>query len=558
MSAAVNEPVGKYRYLLELGQGGTANVYLAVARGPSGFSKLVVMKTLKPSLASEVEFVRMFRTEARLAARLSHPNIVQTNEVTEDGTAPSIVMEYLEGQPLSSVLARSLSSMPLMLHLRVILDVLTGLEYAHELLDYDGTPLSLVHRDVTPHNVFVTFDGQVKLLDFGIAKIATEGPDTQTGVIKGKARYIPPEQIAGTPIDRRADVFAVGVMLWEALVGDRMWKSQSDVTVMNRVLTGNIPSPSVMRPEVSPALDQICRKALSANRNDRYATAAEFEADLEAAIRAVNGLTPPTNRELGKYVSELFADVRYEIRRTIDTQLRDMNVLSWDDYHARVANPPAMALPVRPPSESRDQPLEGATSTAHAANLAIGTKPWHWALCGAGLLGFVALMWRISEFAVLPARASNPHPLAAASSVPSAHVAASRQQETFHVRLEAVPSEAKLFLDGNALPANPYTQSLPRGKYLLRVEAEGYVTTSETLTLEQDAEVRLELRPKKAHAPPESLKQSPRKGRGALLNTPKAKAERPSPSSAATPLASCSMPYLVDSRGIKRIKPECM
>lgn len=562
MSVAVKEPVGKYRYLLELGQGGTANVYLAVAQGPSGFNKLVVMKTLKPSLVIDAEFVNMFRTEARLAARLSHPNIVQTNEVTEDGSAPSIVMEYLEGQPLSSILARSLGNMPLELHLKVLMEVLAGLEYAHELLDYDGTPLRLVHRDVTPHNVFVTFDGQVKLLDFGIAKTANGSPDTQTGVIKGKARYIPPEQIAGTPIDRRADLFAVGVMLWEALAGERMWKGQSDVTVMNRVLTGNIPSPSIMRPAINPALDQICRKALSSNRDQRYGTAAEFETALEAPLRAMTGGGLPSNRELGKHVSDLFADIRFEVRRAIDQQLRVISSLSSDEYHVRALNPPAMALPVRSlDTLSGAQPMATITSTARGTSLGTSKRRWQWGLCVAGLVGVLLLIWRIAVHGGTPTTSTaNTRASAAArpaSTLPSTPEAReiSGAREMFTLRIETSPASAQLYLDGNALSTNPYHDSLPQGKYLVRAEAEGYLATSEAVFLERDAELKLALVPLETRFESVPIKQ-PKRGRGAPALTGKAKAARVSTASVAQ--VNCGVPYFVDERGIKKIKPECM
>src|SRR5262245_49480077 len=175
---------GKYRLIVELGQGGTAIVYLAVARGPGGFNKLVVLKMMKRALLAEPELAEMFMNEARLSARLSHQNIVETNEVFEQDGIPVIVMQYLEGQPLSMVVARSEpkpEKFPLVWHLRVISEALAGLHHSHELADYDGTPLHLVHRDMTPHNVFITYDGQVKILDFGIAKINRSAATTEVG-----------------------------------------------------------------------------------------------------------------------------------------------------------------------------------------------------------------------------------------------------------------------------------------------------------------------------------------------------------------------------------------
>ncbi len=216
---------GRFRVIAEVGEGGMAKVYLAVARGFSGFNKLVVLKSLRSNLASDRACVDMFLHEARLAARLNHPNVVQTYEVIEEDGRPVMVMEYLEGQPLSQIAVRAQADkrFTLSMRLHVLCDVLAGLHYAHELRDFDGTALDLVHRDVSPQNIFVTFEGQVKLLDFGIAKVVhTSAPaETDAGVLKGKVLYMAPEQIAGEALDRRADIFAVGVMLWEALAGER-------------------------------------------------------------------------------------------------------------------------------------------------------------------------------------------------------------------------------------------------------------------------------------------------------------------------------------------------
>src|SRR5215468_860759 len=325
---------GKYRVLVELGQGGTVIVYLAVARGPSGFNKLVVLKALKKNLANDPEFRNMFLNEARLAARLNHPNIVQTNEVAEDEGVPVIVMEYLEGQPLSNILIRGRTgALSLAAHLRIITDSLAGLHYAHEVTDFDGTPLGVVHRDMTPHNVFVTFEGQVKVLDFGIAKLGTSMIETQAGVIKGKLRYMPPEQISGEAIDRRADIYAVGVMLWEAAAGERLWKGHSDATIMNRVLNGEIPSPREKKPEIPEELERICMKALAADRNNRYPTAADLESDLEALLATMpDGRV--TGRQIGKLVDKRVEDVRVRTKALVEAQLSKVASLSWAEYQA--------------------------------------------------------------------------------------------------------------------------------------------------------------------------------------------------------------------------------
>ncbi len=314
------EAVGKYRIVLPLGQGGTADVYLAVVDGPSGFTKLVVVKVLRKSLASDDDFRQMFLSEARLAARLHHQNIVQTNEVIEVDGAPVLVMEYLDGQPLSQVITRGKQGgFSLAMQLRVLVDALAGLHAAHELADFDGTPLGVVHRDVSPHNLFVTLEGHAKVLDFGIAKLERSLVETEVGTVKGKLRYMAPEQIRGDKLDRRADIYAAGVMLWEALTGERMWKVSAEREIRQRVLEGDLQMPETVRPDVPPPLARICRRALSRAPDDRYATARQLADELEAAMSEL-GLAA-SHREIGATVARLFDDVRRETKRTIEAKL---------------------------------------------------------------------------------------------------------------------------------------------------------------------------------------------------------------------------------------------
>src|SRR4051794_19400998 len=255
-----------------------AEVYLAVVRGPAGFNKLVVIKQIRPQLADDPEFLGMFLDEARLAARLSHPNVVQTNEVGQEGNRYFIAMEYLEGQALNRLAYRLQKGdgFSLSMHVKVLIDALGGLHHAHELVDYNGSPLGVVHRDVTPHNVFVTYDGHVKVVDFGIAKALNSSVETRTGVLKGKISYMAPEQAQGERVDRRADIFSVGVMLWEAATGKRLWKGVPDIPILQRLLSGEIPKPRTVRPEVPERLEAIIMKALAHRREDRYANAVDL------------------------------------------------------------------------------------------------------------------------------------------------------------------------------------------------------------------------------------------------------------------------------------------
>src|SRR6185503_55782 len=182
-------------------------------------------------------------------------------------------MEYLDGQPLSQVIVRGKQgAFTLAMQFRVLADALAGLHAAHELADFDGTPLGVVHRDVSPHNLFVTVEGHAKVLDFGIAKLERSLVETEVGTVKGKLRYMAPEQIAGDKLDRRADVYAAGVILWEALTGERMWKaSSSEPDIRTRVLAGNLPLAQTVRPEVPASLARVCQRALSRAPGERHA-----------------------------------------------------------------------------------------------------------------------------------------------------------------------------------------------------------------------------------------------------------------------------------------------
>lgn len=325
--------LGKYRLLLELGQGGMANVFLAVARGHSGFHKLVVLKMLRPSLAKDPQFLTMFLDEGRLAARLNHPNVVQTNEVGLERDRYLIAMEYLEGQPLSKVIHRAKQGgtpLPLALHLRILADTLAGLHYAHELADFDGTALQLVHRDVSPQNIFVTYDGQVKVLDFGIAKASTSTTHTVAGVLKGKFGYMAPEQFAGEPMDRRTDVYAMGVLLWEALTGQRSRPRKLEGPLPG--LTTEMPTPSSLRPDIDPRLDAICQRALAHDPKQRFETAAQMQEELETVLAQQSGRR--SARDLGRFVEQLFKEERSTVKVTLERQLAAATRLPTGEYQA--------------------------------------------------------------------------------------------------------------------------------------------------------------------------------------------------------------------------------
>ena len=297
-----------------------SEVFLTLTQsGLGGFQKLVVVKLLRRDLAEDEDFRRMFLDEARLTARLNHPNVVQTNDVGEDLGRFYIAMEYLEGQTFERVRrARNAGRLvPLNMQVQMLVDVLSGLHYAHELTDYDNTPMSIVHRDVTPSNIFITYDGQVKLVDFGIAKVLDSMNHTRAGVLKGKARYMAPEQITGAAIDRRADIYSVGVILWEMLAGRQIWRGHNETEILQRVASGEFPALPVDAP---PVLTQICMTAMSHAPRNRHATAEILRTELEGYLSEY--ATPSRGRGLGAAVSELFGDERVQIRRLIDAQIK--------------------------------------------------------------------------------------------------------------------------------------------------------------------------------------------------------------------------------------------
>jgi serine/threonine protein kinase len=317
--AASRGGLGRYRHLLDLGRGGMADVWLAATRGSAGIDVLHVVKELKEELSEEDEFRRMFLDEARLAARLNHPNVVRTHEVGESDGEYFLVMEYLDGQSLHAI--RKLRDFPLRAELRVLGEVLEGLHYAHELAGLDGRGLAVVHRDISPQNVFVTYTGHVKVVDFGIAKALTQSSSTRAGEIKGKASYMSPEQVRAVgAVDRRTDLFAMGVLLWEAIANRPMWQGVPELAVLHRLSNGQIPSLRDRVPEAPPALLELVESALSPEPARRPPTAAAMQRQLEAAVREMGGPLP--RADLASWMERRFQADRLRTRQILESQLR--------------------------------------------------------------------------------------------------------------------------------------------------------------------------------------------------------------------------------------------
>jgi serine/threonine protein kinase len=311
----------RYQPIAQIGRGGMAEVLLAMMDAGCGARRLVVLKRIWPELAADPEFMTMFLDEARLSVRMNHPNVVRTYEVLAHGAEATIAMEYLDGQPLTRVMnrLRGTAELSVPLRLRILMSVLAGLEHAHTLTDLDGQPLEVVHRDVSPHNVFVTYDGQMKLVDFGVAKTLAASHHTRPGALKGKLAYMAPEQLQPVEVDHRADLFAVGVMLWEMLAGRRLWQGMNEVQIVSQLAAGLPFPPLPPEAEFPPGLDEICERALEPIPDRRYQTAAEMERDLE---RVLIGSEDSHARNLGRVVALAFSAERAERQRLIEAGSR--------------------------------------------------------------------------------------------------------------------------------------------------------------------------------------------------------------------------------------------
>lgn len=563
-SAAAGSPVfSKYRLVARLGSGGMAEVFLALSGAPqSGLSKLVVLKVLRPDLApaERADFARMFYDEGRLAMRLSHPNIVQAHEVGAEDTFSFIAMEYLEGQALSAVQERGWRSVPgvsLEMQLHVLCQVLEGLEYAHSLTDYSGQRLDIVHRDVSPQNVFVTYSGHTKLVDFGIAKTLDSNSKTAAGVVKGKVRYMAPEQVRCGRVDHRADLFSVGVMLWEAIARRSMHGNASLYEVVGRLVNGELPALRDAVPQVDRHLERVVARALALDPNARYEDAGALRDELLVFLDARRKVS---SRDIGERVARLFEPEREAIGKVIWQAMNDvpseellarvnaarvLAELPWASTNsvrpggtdrvtaaalptrgpATVPIDPSTALGARSPSPAREEgsgvsphivdaarsadAVRSGAARSAAGELSSDRSPspkrrralWLLAI-GAGLVALLAALGT-------PLTAGTREPTIVDVPAPVTRV---------RLNLQATPASARFVLDGQALDSNPYRgeRALDAFPHTLEVSAEGHQRRSIEVRLERDLdlEVRLAEEPPRASAAsaPSSVVPAPRAG----------------------------------------------
>ncbi|MBX3246476.1 MAG: serine/threonine protein kinase [Myxococcales bacterium] len=391
--------VGPYEIVASLGRGGAGEAFLSLAEGPGGFRKLVVLKMLHPELEDELSAVEEFLDEARLSARLNHPNIVHTLEVGLHEQRHYLAMAYLEGQTLQHVLARANERderVPVPVAARLVADLLDALAYAHSLADYDGRPLKIVHRDISPQNVFLCWDGSVKLLDFGIARATSRRANTDSGLIKGKFGYIAPEQASGEGVDHRADLWSAGVLLWEMLSGRHLFPARNDVTTLHALVAGELPELRAHAPDAPAPLVAVVERALQRDPDDRFPDAAAMRAPLESWLAE---LDPPMCREeVAAWLGDLLVGEREQ---------QQALVRHWVGG-ARLRTTHTGSFHVSPRSESRSIPIDLPSDPPPPPRARTARGPL--VLAALALLALVGVLFGVGNLPARPGTAGAPAP----------------------------------------------------------------------------------------------------------------------------------------------------
>ncbi|MGF1509966.1 MAG: protein kinase [Myxococcota bacterium] len=398
---------GRYALIKKLATGGMAEIWLARQRGLAGFQRFLVIKKILPHLSEQQTFVDMFLDEARTSAALTHPNIVQIYDLGREGDTYFIAMEYIAGEDLAALAQRSVLSgqnLSFGLSARIIADTSRALHYAHRLVGADGRPLDIVHRDVSPQNVLVTYEGCVKVVDFGIAKAATKSEQTRTGMLKGKFSYMSPEQCLGAPVDARSDVFALGILLYELTTGRRLFKHESELMILDMITRQPVQSPRDLVPAIPPRLERIILRALEKSPSDRHPTAQALQADLEAFLSASE---PCTHEDLSRHIRSLFSDRIEEKRWIQEAASRDDldDVFPPKEQEPQSTSPsPEFAPSIHPflgPSAHRDGSLDDTRPAAKTAPARRWKERWPAVVSslviGVALVGLAALV-RLSSW----------------------------------------------------------------------------------------------------------------------------------------------------------------
>jgi serine/threonine protein kinase len=518
--------LGRYVLYDQIASGGMATVHFGRMHGAIGFARLVAIKRLHPKYVHDDQFVQMFLDEARLAARLDHPNVVHTLDVVADETEVFLVMEYVLGEALEAVMVRDgRPRMPPAIASAIVCNVLEGLHSAHEARGDTGEPLAIVHRDVSPQNILVGVDGVARVFDFGIAKTAMNTQETREGVIKGKVTYMAPEQVLG-PVDRRADLYAAGVILWELIAGRRRHAGERNDSLFLKLARNELEPPlplTSLRTDVSFELDAVVARATDPDPEGRFDTAREMAVALEAAV------PPAPARAVGEWLREIAAariervthvmrrietDVQFGVEPSVSSIGR---AVSSGTLRAVSTSPSPLASVTMAPNGS---PSIAAPDVVLIDESAMPPPPRNWTLLAA-LIAFVAGLFLVGVRAVIRHDVSRSAPAIEAkvvepSPLPIAFALASSSASATPSIVDAGPPRVVV------APPPPVVQPPPRAVYV---------------------------------APPPPVARVPRE-------TPPTPATRVEP--AAPPATSaghkhgCESPFAIGPDGIRQIKPECL
>jgi serine/threonine-protein kinase len=475
-------PFGRYQLLKKIASGGMGQVLLA-KKGQDDFEKLVVIKRILPHLVEDEEFFTMFRDEAKITMRLDHPNIARINEFGVENGVHFIEMEYVAGEDMRRIEKRAAAvgtGIPIGVIIRIIADAAAGLDFAHKARDAKGTPLHLVHRDVSPQNVLVGFDGSVKLIDFGVAKAAGRAQHTATGILKGKFPYMSPEQATGEELDARSDVFALGIVLWEQLTGRRLFKGENDLATQRLVRACQVPAPSSVEPSVPQGLDPITLKALARDAKDRYADAAEFRNALEDF--ALQNAIPTSSSHLSTFMKELYAErIAKEADPRFfeeDSGLTDLDVGGLprppNTAGATVVDRNKLPAPSGPQTVINGQQTQVVTPAR--------SSPLPLVLGGVVLLALLGVgAWYFTREPAKPVVVEAPKPVTGPGPevTPPPVVV-----PPLVVRIESEPAGAAIQLAGVSVGQTPFEARVEKVKLpvALRLSADGYEPAEATLT----------------------------------------------------------------------------
>jgi serine/threonine-protein kinase len=557
--------LGRYALFDEIAAGGMATVHLGRMLGPVGFSKTVAIKRLHPHLARDPEFVSMFLDEARVAARIQHPNVVATLDVVASDGEVFLVLEYVQGESLSHLLkATRIKGVPVAPRVlaSIMVNTLHGLHAAHEATDEHGRPLGIVHRDVSPQNILVGTDGVARVLDFGVAKAAGRLQNTRDGQLKGKLAYMAPEQIRGDAVDRRTDIYAASAVLWEGFAGRRLIHGLNEGQVLAAVLAGGFPPPSASHPGCPPEVDALVMRGLGMTPDERWGTARELAIAVERAI----GVASPY--EVAEWVQSVGAET-LAIRAA---RVREMESTSavrvslHDEGGPQIFHDPprydasrsgitqSSVSQVGRPLPPAPGQVEGSMSIAVHPALAVGTssQPSH------PLPGQPAPAWQTGG---PPLGAPAPAPSKAKIIVASVIVSA-----VFGISIILL----LLWMRGRSAPAESGIEGVgtPPGASGVKAPPEPPATAKppEPAAAAESGIPIVDLPPLGDPPPPtekkpvaEKLEPAAKPGPGKVENKPPstATASKP-PANTPKPPKGCESPFYVDKDGIKHVKPECM